>query len=60
MIKAFAGNFAPPGYVACNGQMLLIAQNQALFAVLGTTYGGDGADDLALPDLRGRDIIGAA
>ena len=46
MIKAFAGNFAPAGYVACNGQLLSIAQNQALFAVLGTTYGGDGADHL--------------
>ena len=59
MIKAFAGNFAPAGYVACNGQLLLIAQNQALFAVLGTTYGGDGQTTFALPDLRGRDIIGA-
>ena len=59
MIKAFAGNFAPAGYMACNGQLLLIAQNQALFAVLGTTYGGDGQTTFALPDLRGRDIIGA-
>ena len=42
MIKAFAGTFAPAGYMACNGQLLSIAQNQALFAVLGTTYGGDG------------------
>ena len=59
MIKAFAGNFEPGGYVACNGQLLSIAQNQALFAVLGTTYGGDGVTTFALPDLRGRDIIGA-
>ena len=60
MIKAFAGNFAPAGYVACNGQLLSIAQNQALFAMLGTTYGGDGQTTFALPDLRGRDIIGAS
>ena len=45
--------------MACNGQLLLIAQNQALFAMLGTTYGGDGQTTFALPDLRGRDIIGA-
>ena len=59
MIKAFAGNFEAGGYMACNGQLLSIAQNQALFAVLGTTYGGDGTTTFALPDLRGRDIIGA-
>ncbi len=60
MIKAFAGNFDAAGYVACNGQLLSIAQNQALFSLLGTTYGGNGVTTFALPDLRGRDIIGAS
>ena len=60
MIKAFAGNFDAAGYAACNGQLLSIAQNQALFSILGTTYGGNGITTFALPDLRGRDIIGAS
>lgn len=53
-IKLFAGNFAPRGWAFCNGQLLSIAQNSALFALLGTIYGGDGVTTFALPDLRGR------
>lgn len=53
-ITMFAGNFAPRGWAFCNGQLLPIAQNQALFSILGTTYGGDGRTTFALPDLRGR------
>jgi len=53
-IRMFAGNFAPRGWTFCNGQLLPIAQNQALFSLLGTTYGGDGRTTFALPDLRGR------
>lgn len=48
----FAGNFAPRGWAFCEGQMLPISQNQALFSILGTTYGGDGRTTFALPDLR--------
>jgi len=54
----FAGNFAPRGWMFCNGQLLPIAQNTALFSLLGTTYGGDGMTTFALPDLRGRMPIG--
>ena len=50
----FAGNFAPRGWAFCNGQILSIAQNTALFSLIGTTYGGDGQTTFALPDLRGR------
>ena len=53
-IRMFAGNFAPLGWAFCNGQILPIAQNTALFALLGTTYGGDGKSTFALPDLRMR------
>jgi microcystin-dependent protein len=53
-ILIFAGNFAPQGWAFCNGQLLAINQNQALFSLLGTTYGGDGITNFALPDLRGR------
>ena len=53
-IFLFAGNFAPRGSAFCNGQLLPINQNQALFSLLGTTYGGDGRTTFALPDLRGR------
>jgi microcystin-dependent protein len=53
-IKMFGGNFAPRGYAMCNGQILPIAQNTALFSLLGTTYGGNGQTTFALPDLRGR------
>ena len=51
-------NFAPRGWAFCYGQLLPIAQNQALFSLLGTTYGGDGRTTFALPDLRGRCAIG--
>lgn len=50
----FAGNFAPRGWALCQGQLLSISQNTALFSILGTTYGGDGRTTFALPDLRGR------
>ena len=50
----FAGNFAPRSFAFCDGQLLAINQNDALFALLGTTYGGDGRTTFALPDLRGR------
>ena len=53
-ILLFAGNCAPRGWALCDGQILAINQNQALFALLGTTYGGDGRTTFALPDLRGR------
>ncbi|RLQ21841.1 hypothetical protein DWB85_10685 [Seongchinamella sediminis] len=53
-ISMFAGNFAPRGWAFCNGQLLAIAQNSALFSLLGTTYGGDGRTTFALPDLRSR------
>jgi microcystin-dependent protein len=53
-IKMFAGNFAPRGYAFCNGQILSIAQNTALFSLLGTTYGGNGQTTFALPNLQGR------
>ncbi|NOT56941.1 MAG: phage tail protein, partial [Deltaproteobacteria bacterium] len=53
-IIMFGGNFAPRGWAFCNGQLLSIAQNTALFSILGTTYGGDGRTTFALPDLRGR------
>ena len=53
-IIMFAGNFAPRGWAFCNGQLLSIAQNTALFSILGTTYGGNGQTTFALPDLRGR------
>jgi microcystin-dependent protein len=53
-IIMFAGNFAPKSWAFCNGQLMSIAQNTALFSLLGTTYGGDGVTTFALPDLRGR------
>lgn len=53
-IRMFAGNFAPQGWALCNGQLLSIAENEALFALLGTTYGGDGQTTFGLPDLQGR------
>lgn len=57
-IILFAGNFAPRGWAFCAGQLLSIAQNSALFSILGTTYGGDGRTTFALPDLRGRVPVG--
>jgi microcystin-dependent protein len=53
-ILMFGGNFAPRGWALCDGQLLSISSNSALFAILGTTYGGDGRTTFALPDLRGR------
>lgn len=53
-IVMFGGNFAPRGYALCDGQTLQISQNEALFSLLGTTYGGDGRQTFGLPDLRGR------
>ena len=53
-ILLFAGNFAPSGWAFCNGQLLQIIQYQALYALIGTTYGGDGRTTFGLPDLRGR------
>jgi len=57
-IKSFGFYFAPRGYMTCQGQLLSIAQNTALFSLLGTTYGGDGQTTFALPDLQGRVPIG--
>jgi len=53
-IKMFAGNFAPRGFALCDGQLLAIAQNNALFSLFGTLYGGDGRTTFGLPELRGR------
>ncbi len=57
-IVMFAGTFAPQGWAFCDGQLLAIAQNQALFSLLGTTYGGDGQSTFGLPDLRARVPLG--
>ena len=56
-VKMISWNFAPQGWAFCNGQLLPINQNQALFSLLGTTYGGNGQTNFALPDLRGRTPI---
>src|SRR5689334_17773890 len=53
-IRMFAGNFAPAGWMFCEGQLLPISENETLFQLIGTTYGGDGQSTFALPDLRGR------
>ena len=53
-IRMFAGNFAPSGWAFCDGQLLAISENDALFSLLGTVYGGDGSTTFGLPDLRGR------
>src|SRR6476620_6645974 len=53
-IRMFAGNFAPAGWMFCEGQLLPISEYATLFQLIGTTYGGDGQSTLALPDLRGR------
>jgi microcystin-dependent protein len=53
-IRMFAGNFAPAGWAFCEGQLLPIAENETLFQLIGTTYGGDGQQTFGLPDLRGR------
>ncbi len=57
-IRLFAGNYAPMGWAFCNGQRLNISQYEALYSLIGTTYGGDGQTTFALPDLRGRVPIG--
>jgi len=57
-IMLFAGTYCPSGYAECNGALLPIAQYQVLFAIIGTTYGGDGLTTFAMPDLRGRVPIG--
>ncbi|MEO9570634.1 MAG: tail fiber protein [Polaribacter sp.] len=59
VIKMFAGNFAPRNWAYCDGQLLAIAQHQALFSIIGNTYGGDGRTSFALPDMRGRAPIHA-
>jgi microcystin-dependent protein len=57
-IRMFAGNFAPTGWALCNGQLLPISQNTALFSLLGTFYGGDGKSTFALPNLQGSTPVG--
>lgn len=57
VVTCFAADFAPKTWALCNGQILAIAQNQALFSLLGTTYGGNGVTTFALPDLRGRTMV---
>ncbi|GEN73536.1 MULTISPECIES: phage tail protein [Chryseobacterium] len=59
IVKLFAGNFAPRGWLFCDGSLLRISTNSALFSILGTTYGGDGVTTFALPNLKGRMAIGA-
>ncbi len=56
-IRIFAGNFAPRGWAFCNGQLLPVSQNTALFSLIGTTYGGDGRTTTALPNLQGRSVM---
>lgn len=58
-IRLFAGNFAPERWAFCDGSLLPISENEALFALIGTTYGGDGQSTFALPNFRGRVPIGA-
>lgn len=58
-VRIFAGNFAPRGWAFCDGQLLPISQNSALFSLLGTMYGGDGRTTFGLPDLRGRVAMSA-
>lgn len=53
-IRMFGGNFAPAGWAFCNGQLMAISENDALFTLIGTTYGGDGQETFGLPDLQGR------
>ena len=53
-IRMFGGNFAPAGWAFCNGQLMPISENDALFTLIGTTYGGDGQETFGLPDLQGR------
>ena len=53
-IRIFGGNFAPAGWLSCDGQLYAVADYDQLFNTIGTTYGGDGQTDFAVPDLRGR------
>lgn len=53
-IRMFAGNYAPQGWALCNGQVINISENEALYSLIGTTYGGNGVNTFGLPDLRGR------
>jgi len=55
-ITIFAGNFAPRGWAFCEGQLLPVAQNDALFSLIGTSYGGDGRTSFGLPDYRGKEV----
>ena len=57
-IRLFAGNFAPQNWALCDGRLIAISENDTLFALLGTTYGGDGVTNFALPNLQGRLPIG--
>ena len=57
-VRLFGGNFAPRNWAFCEGQLLAISQNDALFSIIGTTYGGDGRTTFALTELRGRTAIG--
>lgn len=57
-VMLFAGNFAPLNWAFCEGQLMAISENEALFALIGTTYGGDGITTFGLPDLRGRSAVG--
>jgi microcystin-dependent protein len=59
VVTCFGADWAPKNWASCNGQILPIAQNQALFSILGTTYGGNGQTTFALPDLRGRTAVSA-
>src|SRR4051794_32176486 len=56
-IRMFGGNFAPAGWALCQGQLMPISENDTLFALIGTTYGGDGQETFALPDLQGRAVV---
>lgn len=59
VVVCFAGSYVPRGWASCDGQLLAINQNQALFSLLGTTYGGDGRTTFRLPDMRGRTAVSA-
>lgn len=58
MVRMFAGSFAPRGFMGCNGQILSVSTNSALFAILGVTYGGNGSSTFGLPNLAGRNVVG--
>ena len=57
-VRMFGGNFAPRGWAFCNGQLLAISEYEALYTLIGTTYGGNGTTNFALPDLQGRLVVG--